>query len=358
MRTAIIEFKKQIEKIKTHLAVLDKCDQIIKKQDDEDAIFIKSHINQEKEFRYRSNIISLYGAFEHFIESIITEYIKSIQEYTASFKEWNGKITNNYFELWKKLHSKLSYPKYNFITEKSMVENIYEVIRNNKSELIPECFLQNGGNYKSSIICDMFNKIGIENINDLVIKYEPLQSYLIEQYQDYQGLALIKKELYLQNLNELVERRNEIAHGSSSDNIIDNELFKSILNFIDSYAETIDNFLTDKVCEKQWQCNKAKAITIDNVFSRKGNVALLHIEDFTKDAKTLITVGNKLLVNYKENDRSRFFSTAIKEIRIDMKSGEKNKIVKEILVDDNVEQITIEVSCAVKTKQKIKIMPS
>ena len=57
MNSSITEFKEQIKHIETHLNVLEKYEQIIKKLSDEDADFIKSNSTQEKQFSYRSNII-------------------------------------------------------------------------------------------------------------------------------------------------------------------------------------------------------------------------------------------------------------------------------------------------------------
>ena len=356
MNSSITEFKEQIKHIETHLNVLEKYEQIIKKLSDEDADFIKSNSTQEKQFSYRSNIISLYGAFEHFIENIIIEYIGSIQKLISSFDEWAPAITGNYFDLWKKLHGKLKYPKYSFISENEMVENIHKIVINHEKTLIPQCFLQNGGNYRANEICDMFKRVGINNINDFVIKYEPFQSYLSEQFPEIQNVENGRRtELYFQDLEDLVNRRNEIAHGSSDDNTIDGNSFIEKIQFVKSYAEAINNYLTDKVYERQWGNNKPDAIKITNVFTKAGNIALLDINDIRKDSKKIMS-SSKILVNYKENECSRFFITKIKEIRVDLTSGEKDKTVDEIVVDSNVEQISIEVSEKVKPNQKIKIL--
>lgn len=96
MNIAIDEFEKQIEKIKLHLDILEKYDQIIRNQHSQIATYIKNNISDEKVFNYRSNIISLYGAFEHFIESVIQEYIEKAQKFITSFDGWGDKITKNY----------------------------------------------------------------------------------------------------------------------------------------------------------------------------------------------------------------------------------------------------------------------
>lgn len=356
MRTSLLEFNNQVDQIKTHLNVLDKYSELIKNQSDSNVVFIKKHSTDEKLFAYRSNIISLYGAFEQFVESVIKEYIQLVSVYYSSFEEWGEKVTNNYFDLWKKLHGKLSYPKFNSLTQNSMVENLYEVIRNNKGNLMPECYLQNGGNYKSTVISNMFSEIGIININDLVIKYEPLRSYLLRQYPNAQHVETSQKmDLYFQQLNDLVERRNEIAHGSQSSPITNNNDFREALSFVSSYAESLNSFLMDRVYEKQWEFIKTKAIKIKNVF-HDGSVALLNEEDVKSEVNSIISVGDKILVKYKDFDCTRFFNAQIEEIRVDLKAGEKEKIVESVSTSEELDEIAIGISAKVKSGQKIKLV--
>lgn len=351
MNVSIYEFTEQINQIKQHLEVFEKYDVILKNQQNADTDFIKSNMTQEKVFLYRSNIISLYGAFEHFIESIIQEYIKSAQKYITSFNKWGNQITKNYFDLWKKLHGNLNFPKFNSINETMMVDNLHKVICNNESSLIPQCFLQNGGNYKPNVINEMFNNIGIKDINASLLKYEPLKTYLVQQHHGSENLELSNKlELYYNFLEDLVDRRNEIAHGAISDNLLNNELFRVMLLNIEKYATSMNYLLMDKVYEKKWMHNCNTAIKIDNVYHQ--NVALLCLSDIN----TFIAVGNKILVNYKENDCSRFFEAIIEEMRVDIKNGEKEKIINSLSSINDLEAVTIKISHNVKAKQQIKLL--
>ncbi len=351
MNVSIYEFIKQINQIRQHLEVFERYDDILKNLQNADADFIKSNMTQEKVFLYRSNIISLYGAFEHFIESVIQEYIKSAQKYIASFNHWGEKITKNYFDLWKKLHGSLNYAKFSSISETMMVENLHKVICKNESTLIPQCFLQNGGNYRSKVINEMFNNIGIQDINVNLLKYEPFKSFLGQQYHGSETLDISQKiELYYSFLDDLVERRNEIAHGATSDNLLNNELFKVMLSSVEKYATSINYLLKDKVYEKKWEHNDNTAIKIDNVYHK--NVALLCLSDIN----TSIAVGNKILIHYKENDCSRFFEAEIEEMRVDIKHGEKEKNVNYYENVNNLDALTIKISQNVKPKQKIKLL--
>lgn len=352
MNTSILKFSEQIRQIKCHLEVFEKYEELIKIYDNEDVNFIKANRTQEKLFFYRSNIISLYGAFERFIEDVIREYISSVQDYIISFNEWGEKIANGYFGLWKELHKKLAYPKFASINETKMVDNLYKVICNKESSLIPECFLQNGGNYKPKIINEVFSNIGIQNINQQLLKHEPLRSYFEQQNYDFENIETDQKlKLCYQDLDDLVDRRNEIAHGLISDNILSIDLFRKILDFTEIYAKSVIFFLTNKVYEKKWIQKKDKAIKIDHVY-REGKVAILNIDNIKNNKTTPISVGRRILVKYKEEGNSSFFmETNIEEIRIDIKDGGENIKLDEYLYEDNLEAISIKLSNKVKAKQ-------
>lgn len=75
MKNSLIEFEKQIKSINTHLKIIEQYNKILKNYRNNDVDFIINNITEERVFTYRSNIISLYGAFEHFLESVIKEYI-------------------------------------------------------------------------------------------------------------------------------------------------------------------------------------------------------------------------------------------------------------------------------------------
>lgn len=223
-----------------------------------------------------------------------------------------------------------------------MVENIYMVICQKQSSLLPQCFLQNGGNYKSKIINDMFNYIDIVNINDVLLEYDPIKTYLQEQ-------ALPSRELN-NNIDDLVERRNEIAHGADSTALLSYDLFRNMLCCIEKYAYSMNALLCDKVLEKRWTLGNDLLINIDHVYNK--NIVTLCIKDITKT----FSVGDKLLVRNK--GIPHFVEVKIEEIRVDVRNGQKDTLVENIDGIDDLDAVSIKISNEIKinNKHKIKVL--
>lgn len=352
MKNSLDEFKSQIDLIRTHLDVNKRYGHIISLNNNDDANFIKRNSTNEKIFTYRSNIISLYGAFEHFIENIIVEYIVSIQKCMRSFDDWEEPVRNKYFELWKRLHGKLSYVKFSSITEEGMVENIYDVVVNNKGNLLPECFLQNGGNYNSKIIESMFSDIGIISIRSNLIKNDAFSSYLTDTLNLNRQELINKIELCYNKLDDLVERRNDIAHGSESVQLIDDESFKEYVTYVECFSEALNSFLEDRVIGKIISKNKPKTFRIQKTW-QGGSVALLILQDVMKMS---FSVGDELLVKNSGGNCPKFFKTKIYSIRVDLKNGEQDKEEKTVIIDEKINAVSLGLSCKVKSNQSFFVL--
>lgn len=120
IKNALTIFKSAIDSIRNHISVTKKIRlYLTKNKDCPDIKDIIAHYSDEKNFNYRSNVISLYGAFEKYVESLIAEYVSCYQKLVHTFDESCGKIKKDYFGNWKKLHGKISYPKYSSWNEKN-----------------------------------------------------------------------------------------------------------------------------------------------------------------------------------------------------------------------------------------------
>jgi len=91
--------------------------------------------------------------------------------------------------------------------------------------------LINSGNLKHTKICDFFNVLD-KNLN------------LNEEIRKHDGFT-IKTENLFNIINDLVVRRNEIAHGSLSD-ILDNSIILSYVEFVEKYVNAIIDILQNR----------------------------------------------------------------------------------------------------------------
>lgn len=93
---------------------------------------IVSSYTDAKVFDYCSNIISLYGILEHFVENLCKEYLEKLSE----SGEDNRVDSEDYFKRITRLSEKLTYPKYNHLQLSDLVKNLNCVVVEDKNKYL------------------------------------------------------------------------------------------------------------------------------------------------------------------------------------------------------------------------------
>lgn len=340
MVNAITVLRERLNSITTHIEVLKRIEVITKQQiDNEDIKYIQSKQTDEKIFGYRSNIISLYGVFEFFVEEVFKEYIECLKRIIPLYDSLNDKIKNSYFINVAKLHSKLQYAKFSHITERKIVQNLEEVIVQNKNEIMAESYLMNGGNYKHNIICDLMNSVGICNVNSNIIQLSPLSDLLSESTPDKEQ----QRTMVTMRLEDLVNRRNEIAHGTATDDIIDIDSFEDLLKFIVCYCDSLNQLLDHELMALKWEQSSSICYTPLNVYGNE--IAELKVKNIS------LSIGKKLLI--KKQSYPACFEAKI--IGLNIKNNTTGVIEKKESIDINDEEYLISVKVSAKLKDNYEL---
>lgn len=343
MVSAIAMLQKRLDSINTHIEVLKRIEIITKQQtENEDIKYIQSKQTDEKIFNYRANIISLYGAFECFIEDVFKEYIEQLRCIIPQYNSLNKKIKDSYFDNVAKLHSKLHYAKFSHITELKIVQNLEKVIVQGNNEILAEPFLCNGGNYKHNIICDLMKSVGIDNVDCNIIQLSPLTDLLLESTPDKEQ----QRTMVAMRLEELVDRRNEVAHGAISDNIIDIDYFEEMLKFTAAYCDSLNKLLKHELLTYKWEQTSSTSYTPINVYDNR--IAVLKV----KNVK--ISIGSKLLI--KKHKFPLYLEGQVLGLRVKNNTTEIKEEKDSIEINDEEHLISIEVSAKLKENRELKFI--
>lgn len=343
MVNAITLLHERLDSITTHIEVLKRIEVITKQQIENDDIkYIQSKQTDEKIFNYRANIISLYGAFEFYVEEVFKEYIECLKGIIPQYDSLDDKIKNNYFINVAKLHSKLQYAKFSHITERQIAQNIEKVIVQNKNEIIAESFLGNGGNYKHKIICELMNSVGICNVDCNIIQIGPLSDLFSESTLDKEQ----QRRMVSMRLEELVNRRNEVAHGAISDDIVDIVSFEDMLKFIASYCDSLNKLLEHELMAHRWEQSSSICYTPLNVHGNK--IAELKVRNIS------LNIGKKLLI--KKQGYPAYIEAKI--IGLNIKNNTTGVIEKKECIDitDEEHLISVKVSAKLKDNRELKFI--
>ena len=196
-----------------------------------------------KRFEYNTLVVSLYGFFEQYIESLIRLYLRQLNRIIPKYNNMPESILKHQIDLSIKLIAPSEQARYHgTVTTHRLISNLHSCLNNHNDYCInDEAFSHHNANFRANIIHETFARIGIENITDRALKCPSFLRYLSIKYPEdhiYLENPQIKKRA-LSFVDELVDRRNEVAHGVPTEEILSNELILERMDFFEAYGKAI-----------------------------------------------------------------------------------------------------------------------
>lgn len=260
-------------------------------------------------FDYKTIVISLYGALERFLEDLIKEYLILLSEVIQDYTKLPGKIKSSHIQLSADLLKRLDQQKYQHVSENEIITNLNLCMNDSANfKLNVDAYTYHTYNFKHDTINNFFSAIDINNISNKVQTIIEFQEYLQLQYPEGVTALQAQKEIE-EKLNDLAQRRNEVAHGSECE-ILSNEILLTYLDFMEAYCKSINELIYTESIPHQVQhrsipLNKPKYIH-DN------RIICLLLDN------TNISVGDTIFA--KSSDGISYTYGEIKEIQINRKT--------------------------------------
>lgn len=346
IKNSFIQFQESIDALKEYLSVSSKQQQtMINLFDDIDLIESQSLLstlikNYEQLQSLRSNIdysaivILLYGALERYIEDIAKEYLRYLCNLIDSYKSLPQKIRDNHLQKSLDLLNNLKLDKYENIEQAEIIENLYLCQSSDSSssyKLNFDAYTQHTANFRYKAIHDFFQELGIEKINQQILKNENFKEYLI-QNESYTEESLVK-------INELVKVRNQIAHGQSTDEVQRLEI-SLYIDFIEQYIKALQAVLLDQILPFEIQKKGVKLGEVIKVINN--SIICVRVSNLT------LKIGARI-ASYNPNAKS-YSQGKIISIQVD------NEDKQQISVNEQPIDIGIKVDFKVKNNQEFYLI--
>lgn len=208
---------------------------------------LKSFRLSKLQFNYNSLIISLYGAFERFVENSLISFIENINTLISDYSNLPDTISKNHFEFSLTLLNKISQSRYNGPLNKEVViKNLHTCINTTDTYILnKEAFTQHTANFRTGVVEESFAHIGIQNIGRKILNEEGFRNYIIGKF----GLPIdsdLNSNESFQVLNDLADYRNWVAHGVSS-SIVGNDIIGDYLEFFEIYSYSLIEVLKNEL---------------------------------------------------------------------------------------------------------------
>ncbi|NOQ27610.1 MAG: hypothetical protein GQ564_19785 [Bacteroidales bacterium] len=320
MNNILSEFQNEMESLKLYIEFQNKSykNQSNIEKYDPNSIFKTLTISKIKQFDFNSHIISIYGAYEHFVEQLLVKYLTEICAITNSYNLLPEEVQKNNLNKTLEIIKQLEYRKNRNIKPEKVIEILHKNINENSSTININAFKNHSANFRISVIDNYFSEIGIKNISSLVRQYEPLKTFLKNTISDYSSK---KSVIAFQVLEHICDLRNDIAHGVNNIQLINKTILFEYIDFMKIYTSSLFELINDNYLTKIYEQNNDK-IEVINIYNKE-------ILCFNTKGK-LINKNSKILVK-SENHFPNIFLTSIKDIQ------HNNKSISNTVVNKNID---------------------
>lgn len=251
MKSTVLAFNKKINELKEHLLFDKKVQRdiadLLQKQEHVPESLKKMLRQPEKKiFDYKLSILILYGSFENFVENIIYSYLDKLNCNIERFIDLPKDIIDSHTDLSAKLlgYMHAGYGKYDQITDEEVVRKLYSCVSNaEKYKLNIIAFTHHSSNLRIDAVRELFNGIGLKGIDKKIIqenKFKKSIQLLEEDFREELGQKILLEKAF-SKINEIVERRNDIAHGvdDADENILSVDVILTYCDYFISLVEAI-----------------------------------------------------------------------------------------------------------------------
>lgn len=253
-----------------------------------------------KRFTYCNSIISLYGYLENFLENIVKEFVVALNDLNAPFSNLPRVMRDAHLESSIDLLRKIQ--RNRAVSKDLKLEAIRSVVSNmNSCVQESDCYKLNEGaysihsaNFRYGIIHELFCKIGIQGLPRKALMDSDFQTvisgkYALDSMPEQKSLV----SLLTAELDDLAQRRNEIAHGSFDGELESVDLLVERALLLKAFGSAVGSVVFDYYNELSFSAFKGAVVGLpDRVFNNINVVGFKGLPGAVPEFN--ISVGDKV----------------------------------------------------------------
>jgi hypothetical protein len=199
--------------------------------------------NNKGRFDYNTVIVSLYGYLERYIEDLIGEYLEQVAGFVPKFLDLPPTVQANHLPLSIELARKADYQRYaSSVRPEEVVAKLHACYASpDKYELNVVAFAQHSANFRQAVVTQTFAQCGIGDVGQGIKHSEPFTAFLKAEDPELDVSLYVSRDddVVFSRLNDLANRRNDVAHGSPVDDTLSRDLLRGYVRFIEAYADAL-----------------------------------------------------------------------------------------------------------------------
>jgi hypothetical protein len=278
--TLLEKFENEIKSIRNYVVHIEQINEIVSSDitglESESTLDLitkfTSHFHafrtQKRVFEYKSIIISLYGLVERYSEIWISNYVESLAKLVGDYTKIGESIREHHFGSSIRLITIIGskdFSKYSRLTKEGVLNRLNSCLTSPRNfEFNPEAFVINNGNLKHTKIVELFKGIDID-LNGGLKSNVFLKNFFATTFN--YNIDNLSNDVLYQTLDEVVERRNVISHGSEEiTDILDLNILAEHISFVEVYCTSLFNVLLHEFCKKECQWSFSQVSNLHGIW--------------------------------------------------------------------------------------------
>lgn len=231
MRSSVEALEHDVAEMQTMASAIRPANDLLAKSNDPN---VKAYLSIRRRFDYSALIVALYASFETFIEDILTEYVKIVAK-QGSYEALPPKLTSKHLRKSAELlaRGKIDQIRYPGVTPLQLTKNLFYCLSGSAPyNLNHIAVAAHDRNIRYDELGSLLSLVDLSR-DDMRRAWPLIDWYCEDQNVIGERPDSVPAMVIQQRLDDLVERRNDVAHrGGNPPNRLGAEEMRSLVDFV------------------------------------------------------------------------------------------------------------------------------
>lgn len=240
---------------------------------------IQKYLNIRRRFDYAALVVALYASYEKFVEDIVAAYAR-VKARTKPYAELPQKLIEKHCRKSTEIVSRgtIGKGRYVGLTEFSVIDNLHQCMSNVPNyQLNDAAVVAHDSNLRYDETLTLVANLGIDDLCKKVRHTDSLVAWFGKTPSANGKMDAVPLETVLARLEDVVERRNQVAHrGGGPDDILGPEEMRDLVDFVEAICQGIYAVIARDYIEREYiDTKKATELSVIVGPIKKGTVVVI-----------------------------------------------------------------------------------
>ncbi|WP_293131209.1 MAE_28990/MAE_18760 family HEPN-like nuclease [Microcoleus sp. bin38.metabat.b11b12b14.051] len=257
----------------------------------------------EWEIYDRSAVVTrLYAIYERFVKDLISDWLRRMPDLVPRYSDLEEKIQNTHREGIGRLLIDIKKNRFQHLSVEKVVQGLScGITDTGKYELLPDAFLLHEQNLRKEVLETVLKNAGIDEAWRWIINHKEIK-YFLEEVRGSQNTAEGE-------LKQLVDYRNEAAHGST-DQILGTQELLDLGDFVEALCKSLADLVTYNIIVHQKNIGRVSEIGKITEWFKNPQAGVAKVKEVT------LTVGEDVYLVLVNDKLSYCYSVKIESIQL------------------------------------------